>query len=64
MVCHGTAVLIMGAALHATAFAEGYGGTREGTQVRGWMATADLDGFLSTAANTVGGGATWLERRR
>ena len=51
-VCPGTAVLIRGDAPHATSFAKGHGGTREGTQVRGWMATADLDGFLSAAATS------------
>ena len=51
-VCPGTAVLIRGDAVHATSFANGHGGIREGTQVRGWMATAELDGFLSAAATT------------
>ena len=56
IVCPGMAVLVRGDASHATEFAEGHGGTRESTQVRGWMATADLDVFLSAASTNGGGG--------
>ena len=54
MVCDGTVLLMRGDTPHSTDLPPEFRGDRSGVQLRGWMPTLELDGFL--ASIQLGGG--------